>query len=758
MPDLVADADAAPRGDTILVTDPSVEGEVIASALRAYSFHVLDVPLALLEARALGDGARVLIVDVAQAGALEVLERIHHARANEIAILCVGDAVRAAELGFGREAGSVFERPIDVDALVARVVELAQPERRDPRLRGTTPPPSFAPRRETAPPVRRESEAPPSEFPSVADPLELAGILPSLEDDALASKVPLAELSPELEAILDAAEQRVAALSEPNSAPPEEEVDLLLAPELLATLDEPLDPDDEDHGTGSGLGTPRPHQKPTGTAGTGATSMGSLVTGTGAGAATAAGTFTTTGVLGSKPAEPRVPTSPGVEARPREEPSSEPKTKPPSREELAHEPVARAAPISEAFDLRAFVVRPPAATEEEPRIATPVPPPIVAEPPPPPLPPPVPSMPRSSGAFPPSVAVAARVPVAIELPSVLDEGDALRAVARAIAGRASGALAIGSGDDVRRVVLHDGDIVTAASTLADESLVAFLVARGDLDRDALARIGAKLPPSGRHAGAALIAHGFLGQDDLWPVLRAHAEHVIGRAIASDLGGVELESEPPGRLRAEPSVFGGATGAEVFVESVRRVVPPNVALRRLGGASARLDEGRAFALLGECALRREEDAIVRSARAHTVGEVTRDGEPELVNVLYALVALGVLDALAPARRGAGTSEPAFDPLDEEAIRLRVRARLALVEDGDYFAVLGIPRTATSYEIRRAYLDLRRAFEPARLLTGHTADLAEPVRTIVEVLDEAYEILKDAHRRERYRRAIEAPGPA
>jgi DnaJ-class molecular chaperone len=34
-----------------------------------------------------------------------------------------------------------------------------------------------------------------------------------------------------------------------------------------------------------------------------------------------------------------------------------------------------------------------------------------------------------------------------------------------------------------------------------------------------------------------------------------------------------------------------------------------------------------------------------------------------------------------------------------------------------------------------------------------DLADDVRTIVLVLEEAYEILKDAARRERYRRAIE-----
>jgi len=96
----------------------------------------------------------------------------------------------------------------------------------------------------------------------------------------------------------------------------------------------------------------------------------------------------------------------------------------------------------------------------------------------------------------------------------------------------------------------------------------------------------------------------------------------------------------------------------------------------------------------------------------------------------------------------------DVIDEDAIRDRIRARLQLVEEGDYFALLGVPHNATGYEVRRAYLDLRRAFEPSRVLTPALIDLAEDVRRITLVLEEAYEILGDNARRERYRRAIDA----
>jgi hypothetical protein len=386
----------------------------------------------------------------------------------------------------------------------------------------------------------------------------------------------------------------------------------------------------------------------------------------------------------------------------------------------------------------------------------------------------MPTLPQAPESFTPRPSVAAPLPAPpvaaapLAAPSarttdlaptvLLNEGDAVRALARAVAARTSGSIAIGPESAVRRIVLRDGDLVTAASSADDETLVAFLTARGDLDRDAVARLGPKLPPFGRHAGAALIGHGFLGQDDLWPVLRAHAEWIIGRALQETSGAFDLEDEPPGRLKAEPGVFGGATGAEVLVEVIRRVVPPEKALERLGGPLARIDEGTRRNLLAECALRREEEEAVRLAPGRTLAEILDNAPPELADVFYALVSLGVLDVLTPVRSPAAVSvKGSADPLDQEALRLRVKARLALVEDGDYFALLGVARGATGYEIKRAYLELRRGYEPARVLTAQTADLAEDVKTIVEVLDEAYEILRDPNRRERYRKAIEAGPP-
>ena len=351
-----------------------------------------------------------------------------------------------------------------------------------------------------------------------------------------------------------------------------------------------------------------------------------------------------------------------------------------------------------------------------------------------------------------------RAPPGVPFPSVVGPGEAMHVLARAIASRTGGSLCFVDGAIERRIVLREGDIVTAASSIEDESLLAFLGARGDLPRETVRRLSSKFPPFGRHAGAALVAKGYLGQDQMWPTLRAHAEWVLAHVLQMGEGQLVVEARPPGRLAGEPSVFGGSTGAEVFVELVRRIVAPVDAIERLGGGRARLGDGPASALLAECALALDEVERLRAASGGTLRDVL-EGAPEsdLATVIFALTQLGVLEVLASIGHASGAPEgpsPDDAALDAEAIRERVRARAQLVDDGDYFAVLGVARDATGYEVRRAFLELRRAFEPSRMLTPDVADLAPDVRKITVVLEEAYEILKDTARRDRYRRAIEA----
>ena len=663
---------------------------------------------------------------------------------------------------------------------------------------------SYPPPGQTSNPPGSSSSPPGvSAWPS-AVPQPLGG---TLGNGAFAGPTSVSE---ELERLLAEAEQRV--LSEEHSASdvpsPEAEVDAILPPEVLAALDDPLEVADD------GLGS---EHTPVG--GTGGVSAGSSVGGT-AGGLSAVGTSTSTSgtsaggtsaegtvqrsrtsssdtgesVLPAEPVtahgdeqeEPTVPPpSPSRTITPVPQDDIVPNQTPPRPGASATMRNPQGSSGGAVFNVPVSWHRPDIQRRPEDGDATPVPsegeyppqlanermtlPQQVVE-----------SQPVSPGprttmmGGQPYFATAEQVPtprpgidleapqdVGLQVPEVLTpEQDGLQVLGDCIAGRLSATLCFEYNGALCRAVMRDGDFVTCGSSADDESLLAFLMLRGDMPREVGMQMVGRIPPFGRHAAAALIANGFVGQDQLWVVLRAHAEWLLGRMACTQGGTCAVEAEPQGRLRAEPAVFGGATGAEVLVEVCQRVLPYEDAVARLGGNGVRLAPGPNEALVAECALSLDERALVERAQGRRLDEVLAEvGRAEFAAVLVALIELGVLSVMPSIGRPefAGTSPGAPDPLDEEAVRKRVGARISTIQEGDYFEVIGVGRNATGYEIRRAYIEARRAFEPAHLLTAQTADLANDARLIIEVLDEAYELLRDTARRERYRRALEAVPP-
>lgn len=600
-------------------------------------------------------------------------------------------------------------------------------------------------------------------------------------------QLPQARLSPELEMLLGRAEQKVtqgrASVAPPSDRlSPEAELEAILPNDVLAALDEPLDLDDSDE---SDAGPSTHGGDDRGSRGTGATGASGTKTGHGTSGSKAPGPITggdlpATGVEPvAGAAEPMAAS--GAEHATNSEHAAhgeQGRTEPPPSRETEPPKTPQAIPSRAAITNPGFSEPPPPRSEGDQRGTaagnpSDVPPPSMAfgasvpvqqqasttppraqhsEPYQPP--------PEVAAPAPPAAHSVPAAEPALSLPATLRTGEAMRCLALAVRSRYTGAVAFEAPDGMRRVVFRDGDFVTAATSVDSESLVACLIERGNLPADASVKLGRKLPLFGRHAGAALIAHGYLQQDELWPVLRFHAEWLIGRIARLERAETGVEPEVPPRLATEPAVFGGATGAEVLVELARRVSPPDASAARLGGTSIRLRQGPSHNLLGECALPPAEADLVRSLDGETLGEVLeRAKTPDFSSTVLALVELGILETAgvsAQARRQAAPAQAKREPdrLDHEALRSRIAARRALVDEGDYFALLGVSRGATSYDVRRAYTELREELDPTRILTPATADLRDDVDAILLVIDEAYEILQDDLRRERYRRALEA----
>jgi hypothetical protein len=786
-------------GAVIFMSDASAEADRLSAALRARGYAVVDVPLGLLAGRAAVQRPAAVIVDADAPGTLETLRRMQAAAGGRtIEVVLVGESASSSAPGrsdLEAEASGLFTRPVSADDLVSKVEQIIGPgsARGSSPLSGGRPPVLVAAARRpyryeghrlgarsplsAAPPPPGPSsiQAPPSSAPAAVG--GRPSTLPPAHTSRSASVVPQpvgivphARLSPELEQLLGRAEQRVrqaapgAAVVERLS--PEAEVEAVLPAELLAALDDPLDVDDED-AEDSAAGTAGGGSESGSKGGTrGTTSDGGA--GTATGGRTAARRDSTASGPGGPPPEP----PPQQRQQPTKEADfqNEPPTAPPIRPSQLPPPSLRSRttlePPNLVFDSIHPSVPPPDQDVDIPssaRMPSAPPETPVTTKPPRAEPPQKAEVTRSEHVRPPtqpppSTAAKHVGPSVPDIPAVLGEGDGFRAIARAVAARLGGSIAFEDSAGIRRVVFRDGDFVTAASSGEAESLVAFLTERGDIAPDVAQRVGRRVPPFGRHAGAALIAQGHLRQDELWPVLRSHAEWIIGRVAGMQRGAASLEFEVPQRLQAEPGVFGGATGAEVLLEIARRMVSPAEALLRLGGRSVPLNAGATHGLLAECALSEPEAAFVKSSIGGTVAVLLdRTGGDDFASVIWALVELGVLAteiAPLPKRSAEPAEEVRHDPLDATALRERIATRRGLVEEGDYFALLGIGRTATSYDIRRAYLTVRKSFDPAGILTAETVDLKDDLESIIEVLDEAYEILGDATRRERYRRALDA----
>lgn len=751
------------RTPVVFIVDVDAEGRGVARALKAAGYSVHEVSLGAMVTRAQVQRPHVVVVDVdASDGLVEVgrLRKLPGGGAIDFVFVGAGGGpVKTVDEALANDGCAYFGRPVDVGALVRRLETLtggpgseAAPSSASPLIasgRFTSAPPPFVSTPSLPAPGLREP----------GPPLPLS--VPSLSDIGMPSRASafasFGTVSNELQQLLEDAELRADVKEHPRAElpTPEEEIEAVLPADVLALLDEPIGSDeDEDadlRGTGAGTGTG--HQEGTGAHPKHTTGGGKLTTRPGSARppATGSGIDHPTREIATmrRPSEFPMPVPPAriiseISERPRpltlrEEPLSEPVTREHGVPRSVRAPdsvtisnddlnVARRSSVPPAPEVEQVTPRAPSVAPSW-RPSAPAPAPTTGH--------------------------------VVPLPGPLETR---RFLANAITQRLSGALCFehegpSGARVVRRLVVREGDLVTAASGAEAESLVCFLGARGELPRDEVDRLAGKVPPYGRHAGAALVAHGWLNQDQLWGALRSHAEWIATHVLRLANGNAQLELEPPGRLRSEPSVFGAATGPEVFVELVRRAVSPEEAILVLGGTQSRIDDGVARNLLPECQLPPAELDLVSRARGSSLGELlVRANDGELAAVVHGLALLGVLeivpalDAHRPDQSAASLLE--VQALDDEAVRARVRARLELVEEGDYFAVLGVRRDATSYEIRRAFLELRRAFEPAKILGPRLLDLDEDVRKIVVVLEEAYEILRDNARRERYRRAIDA----
>ena len=273
-------------------------------------------------------------------------------------------------------------------------------------------------------------------------------------------------------------------------------------------------------------------------------------------------------------------------------------------------------------------------------------------------------------------------------------------------------------DAVEKVIFFErGAPILGMSSDSDDRLGEMLVRQGRLTSAQLAQASAAVPRAERRLGVVLAELGFIKPTELSVVVRRHFEEIIHSAFAWESGEWSLG---PGQPNQE-IVLLDEHPAAIILAGVRRKYGAARLSRCLGGGEQvfrRSTAASAIDVLARMAMTSEERAIVdlfdgtrtldevRAARRRARGG-RRRGSPGRCPCWGSSIGSS---AASPRHRARGRGRERQGPRSHDdrsapvaaeraEMRARILARHALVEEGDYFEMLDLPRGAALEDVAR-----------------------------------------------------------
>jgi hypothetical protein len=342
-----------------------------------------------------------------------------------------------------------------------------------------------------------------------------------------------------------------------------------------------------------------------------------------------------------------------------------------------------------------------------------------------------------------------QAPLPIEDRGSLDRVEVPRLLWTLHRARYTGALVLEHGRVDKRLWFREGDIVQVRSNVGHDRLLDGLLRRGLLTREqheVARQLAAKEP--GR-TGVQLVEAGLLKPGELPRVLRDHLVRVIDSTFPWTDGRWTLA---PGE-EPDEVVLVDTPVPLVVAEGVRHRMESAQLTALLGGLDQRPRFRSEAVVLGGprelaerlCLSPSEEEWLSRLDGTATLRELLGRPDTDELELLALCYVLHVLEHLE-----LGVELPvatrAVDPVALDVAR--IRDRLQLAREGDYFAALGLPRDAARLDVRRAHAELHRTFADAHLEPVVRTQLRVELEELRDLLDEARDVLVDEGLRSAY----------
>ncbi|MCP4675218.1 MAG: DUF4388 domain-containing protein [Deltaproteobacteria bacterium] len=324
--------------------------------------------------------------------------------------------------------------------------------------------------------------------------------------------------------------------------------------------------------------------------------------------------------------------------------------------------------------------------------------------------------------------------------------------------RLSGVLVLSGPHNERKIFLDQGEVVIATSTAREDRLVELLYREGRLSDEDYGKAALAVGTSGRRIGAILVERGLISSRELFPLVRHHYETIVLDSFGWREGAWRYRSDesiPGERIlldTAMPTLVVEGIRSRALPKDIDTVVPPGC---------RPLETPSGICKIEDAGLLPEEVAICHACDGTATVEqlARRFGFPaqDLCELMAGLVVLGLLHVEdmgaeqpsegSPVLTGRRKLEHGF-----RVDRSRIADKMEQVKEGTYFAILGVSKDASGYEIRKAYRALSGQFAMERFAIPELQELQEDVRVILHVVGEAYEVLRNPASREAYRQAV------
>lgn len=381
--------------------------------------------------------------------------------------------------------------------------------------------------------------------------------------------------------------------------------------------------------------------------------------------------------------------------------------------------------------------------------------PTASSPAPAAAPAPMPSAPASA----PSIEVTGAGELADDLPPRGDirrgEADAAILIERMYRRRFTGKLELRRDDAGKEILFDKGRPVFASSSLAHDRMGELLMREGKITPEQYEHVHALVARTGRRMGEVLIELGWLKRRELLPVVRRHIEDIVYSLFAWDAG---TYAAIEGDFAAGERIRISRHPAAMILEGVRRKFDGETLEALIGSPESIveiIDDRKLKTVVSVADLTSAERKVMASFDGErTLADIHEAVSIDLVEVYQLAYGLVVWGAAQSLRRGdegklvAGDEPVLIGETDPAIDRQRVMAKYALVVEADYFSLLGVRRDATSFEIKRAYEAARRDYAGEGFPPEVRGELGTEIAEIGEVLEEAYQVLRDDSMRASY----------